>query len=167
MSMLTRLIRHLLLPGWSVRKAFPAPAMARIQQAIARAESRHGGQIRFAVEAALHPLPLLRGVDARDRALEVFSLLRVWDTEHNNGVLIYLLLADRQVEIVADRGVHAALGAIEWERICRDMEELLRTGRFEDAALAGIDAVSRHLQARYPRRPSGPNELSDAPVVIR
>src|SRR5687767_441551 len=109
------------MPG-SVRRAFPAHDLQAIEKAIAKSEKRHGGEIRFAVEAALDVPALLRGQSAHGRALEVFSELRVWDTEANNGVLIYLLLADRDVEIVADRGVNRRVGPQGWEAACREME---------------------------------------------
>ncbi|HEX4986031.1 MAG TPA: TPM domain-containing protein [Burkholderiales bacterium] len=161
-----RLLRHLTSPHWRGRRAFPAAALARIEQAVTRSESRHGGQIRFAVEHALDTGALLRGTSARERALEVFSMLRVWDTEHNNGVLIYLLLADRDVEIVADRGIHALAGTQAWEAICRDMEVRLREGGFEQAVVAGIERVSAELEARFPRTAGGANELPDRPAVL-
>jgi uncharacterized membrane protein len=163
---LRRIFRHLLTPPWHVRQVFPAHAMTAIEGAIREAEAAHSGQIRFAVEAALAVGPLLRGQSARERAIEAFSLLRVWDTEHNNGVLIYLLLADRDVEIVADRGIHRRTGAEEWEKICRDMETAFREGRFEAGVLAGVRAVSGHLAKHYPAKGGGVNELPDRPVVL-
>ena len=159
-----RLLRHLLMPGWRTRTRFPAATLGRIEAAIAESERRHGGQLRFAVEAALDLLPLLRGESARERALEVFSQLRVWDTEANNGVLIYLLLADHDVEIVADRGIHRRVGAETWERICQKMEIAFRVGQFEAGVLAGIEAISAELARHYP--PGAENELPDAPVML-
>ena len=100
-----RMVRHLAMPPWRLRQVLPRPAMQAIETAIGASERTHGGQICFAVETALDLGPLARGQGARERALDVFAQLRVWDTEHNNGVLIYLLLADRDVEIVADRGI--------------------------------------------------------------
>jgi uncharacterized membrane protein len=108
----------------------------------------------------------LRGQTARARALEVFSHLRVWDTEHNNGVLIYLLLADHDVEVVADRGVHAHVGGEGWEKICREMEALFREGKLEVGVLHGIRAVSTHLVRHYPAQGKGRNELDNKPVVL-
>lgn len=163
---LKRVFRHLLTPPWRVRQVFPTHAMRAIEGAIRDAEATHSGQIRFAVEAALAVGPLLRDQSARERAIEAFSLLRVWDTEHNNGVLIYLVLADRDVEIVADRGIHRRAGAEEWEKICRDMEAAFREGRFEAGVVAGIRAVSGHLAKHYPAEVPGPNELPDHPVVL-
>jgi len=107
---LARVFRHLLFPGLLVRRAFPASALARIEAAIAASESRHRGQIRYAVEGALDLRPLLAGQTGRERAIEVFAALHIWDTEENNGVLIYLLLADRDVEIVADRAIARHVG---------------------------------------------------------
>jgi len=163
---LQRLLRHLLSPPWRVKQVFPARAMHAIEAAIRDSETRHEGEIRFAVEAALDPAPLLGRQSARQRAIDVFSQLRIWDTERNNGVLVYLLLADRDVEIVADRGIHALIGTEEWERICAAMEQAFRHGRFEEGVIAGIRAVSEHLVKHYPRQGYNPNELPNAPVVL-
>jgi uncharacterized membrane protein len=159
-----RVFRHLAMPRWRVRQVFPRRVMGRLEEAIRASEQRHSGQICFAVEPALDLAPLLRGQTAQRRAVEVFSRLRVWDTEHNNGVLIYLLLADHDVEILADRGIHAKVGAEAWEAICRAMEQAFREGRFEDGALAGVQAVSDLLATHFPGR--GPNALPDRPVVL-
>lgn len=140
--------------------------MRAIEAAIKESETTHYGEIRFAVEAALDARSLLEGKGARDRAVEVFSQLRVWDTEHNNGVLIYLLLADRRVEIVADRGVHRDVGAQGWEEICREMEQQFRLGRFEEGVVVGIQAVARHLVRHYPASGKNENELPDKPVLL-
>jgi uncharacterized membrane protein len=138
--------------------------MQAIERAIRESERTHRGQICFAIEAALDTLPLLRGQTARERAIEVFSQLRVWDTEHNNGVLVYLLLADHDVEILADRGIHAKVGVDAWESICREMEALFRAGRFEEGALVGIRAVGTLLAQHYPG--AGRDELANQPVVL-
>lgn len=161
-----RIIRHLITGNLAVRAAFPARTLHAIEQAIRATEATHAGQIRFAVEAALDFDALRHGKTARERAIEMFSKLRVWDTEHNNGVLIYLLLADRDVEIVADRGIHAKLGSAAWEAICRDMEAAFRAGRFEDGVITGIHAVGSHLQRHFPAQEGGVNELPDRPVVM-
>lgn len=162
----TRLLRHLFMPHWRVRAMFPARTLRAIETAIGVCEATHAGEIRFAVEGALHPLALLRRQSARDRALEIFSQLRVWDTEHNNGVLIYILLADRNVEIIADRGVHARVGGEGWEKICRQMEAAFRDGKFEEGAINGIHAVGVHLARHYPSEGKDRNELADGPVVL-
>ncbi len=163
---LARLLRHLLSPPWRLRLAFPPRTLHAIEAAIRECEQTHAGEIRFAVENDLHLFALLRGQSARARAVDVFSQLRVWDTQHNNGVLIYVLLADHDVEIVADRGVHAHVGAEGWEQICRDMEALFRERKFEEGVLHGIRAVGAHLTRHYPAQGKGRNELDDKPVVL-
>ena len=163
---LKRIMRHLSSGRATVRRAFPQRTLDAIERAIRETEAQHDGQIRFAVEAALDLSPLLAGQTAQQRAVEMFSQLRVWDTEHNNGVLIYLLLADRDVEIVADRGIHAKLGTEIWEAICREMEAAFRNGQFEAGVLAGIHAVGDHLARHFPARGGKSNEMPDRPVVL-
>jgi hypothetical protein len=163
----TRVLRHLFTGPLAVRKTFPATALTAIEHAIAQSEFGHRGEIRFAVEAGLDMLPLLRATSARERAIEVYSQLRVWDTEHNNGVLIYLLLADHNVEIVADRGIDAKVGHVKWEAICREMETHFSRGQFESGVISGIQSVGRHLTEHFPvGRESGENELPDRPVIL-
>jgi len=162
---LGRTFRHLFTTIWSVRRAFPPSSLDAIARAIKDTEATHEGQIRFAVEHALDLSQLLSGRSARERALDVFSQLRVWDTQHNNGVLIYLLLADRDVEIVADRGAHAHAGQ-EWEAICRRMEERFARGDYEAGVVEGVRAVGQHLQRHFPAQRGGRNELPDQPVVL-
>ena len=161
-----RIGRHLIEHHWRVRRLFPPPVLARIEQAIKTGEATHSGQVRFVVEGALDGAPLFRNQPARERALDIFAHLRIWDTAHNNGVLIYLLLADRDVEIVADRGIDAKVGAEGWENICRAMETDFRAGNFERGAINGIEAVSRELARHFPPHGRGPNELPDKPVVM-
>lgn len=163
---LKRLLRHLSTPRWHVRRKFPAATLAAIEAAIGQAEAAHSGEICFAVEAALEIAPLLRGLTARERALEIFAQLRVWDTEQNNGVLIYLLLADHDVEILADRGVHSRVGAPEWERICRAMELAFRSGQFEAGVIDGVNAIAAHLTRHYPSDGKPRNEVPDRPVLL-
>ena len=163
---LKRIMRHLSTARAAVRHTFPQHILNAIEQTIRGTEARHNGEIRFAVEASLDLMPLLAGQTARVRALEVFSQLRVWDTEHNNGVLIYLLLADRDVEIVADRGIHTRLDQGTWEAICREMEAAFREGQFEAGVLAGVRAVGEHLARHFPPRSGKPNEMPDSPVML-
>jgi len=161
-----RIARHLFaLPG-AVGRVFRASDMAAIEQAIARSEAQHGGEIRFAAEPALDTAALFSGQTPRERALEVFSLLRLWDTDERNGVLIYLLLADRDIEIVADRGLSAKVTAAEWEAICRAMEAGLKRGRYGEAVVSGIEQVSRLLARHFPRSSGDRNELPDRPVAL-
>ena len=161
-----RIARHLFTLHGAVARALPPAAMNAIEHAIAKGELQHRGEIRFAAEAALEGAALLAGQTARERAVEVFSLLRVWDTEENNGVLIYLLLADREFEIVADRGVDANVSSAEWEQICRRMESHFSGGDFEQGIVAGVAEVSRLLARYYPPRPGDRNELPDKPVIL-
>src|SRR3990172_10899298 len=163
---LKRIMQHLSSGRAAVRRVSSQRALDAIERTIRETETRHDGQIRFAVEAALDLSPLLAGQAARERAVEVFSQLRVWDTEHNNGVLIYLLMADRDVEIVADRGINARLGKEVWEEICRGMEAAFRDGRFEQGVLEGIRSVGQHLARHYPHAGVKPNELADRPVLM-
>jgi len=163
---LKRVMLHLSTGRAAVRRTFPQRTLDEIERAIREAEMLHGGQIRFAVEPALDLSPLLAGQTARQRAIEVFASLHVWDTENNNGVLIYLLLADRDVEIVADRGIHAKLNKDVWESICGRMETAFREGRFEAGVLAGIRAVGEHLARHFPARSDKNNEMPDSPVLL-
>ena len=164
---LQRLARHLLSTPWRVRRAFPATALAEIEAAVAAAESTHGGEIRFAVEDALEPWALLRGQTPRERAVEVFSQLRVWDTQDNNGVLIYLLLAERAIEIVTDRGLGRHADTAHWQRVMTAMREAFRAGQFEAGLNQAVDAVDALLTQHFPLAHGqvNPNELSNAPVV--
>lgn len=164
-----RILRHFLTGRAVVRRLFPPTSLIAIERAIKQSEISHMGEVCFAVEAALDTLPLLRDQPARERAVEVFSRLRVWDTEYNNGVLVYLLLADRDVEIIADRGINVKVSAEEWERICREMEMAFRQGHFESGVVAGISAVGSHLQKHF-RAEEEPveskNELPDTPIIL-
>src|SRR5580765_5172368 len=161
-----RFFRHLATDHGSVRRAFSESALKRIEAMIGEGEKRHRGQVRFAVEPALPLARVLSGIPPRERAIEVFGLLRIWDTEENCGVLVYLLLADRDVEIVADRGIHRRVGDAPWESICRKMESAFRERRFEEGALGGIEAINALLAQHFPRTVAGPNELPDRPLVL-
>ena len=163
---IARIFRHLLEHRWRERRIFTPKVLARIEQAIKAGEATHSGQIRFVVEGALDGRPLFRNQPARERALDVFSQLRIWDTEHNNGVLIYLLLADRDIEIVADRGINGKVGSEGWEKICAVLEKEFRAGLFEYGVIKGIQEVSRVLAQHFPKEDGGKNELPDAPVVL-
>jgi uncharacterized membrane protein len=161
-----RIGKHLLAHRWQARRMFPPTVLAAIEQAVKAGEATHSGQIRFVVEGALDGAPLLRNQSARERALDIFSQLRIWDTAHNNGVLIYLLLADRNVEIIADRGIDAKVGPAGWTKICNEMETNFKAGHFESGVIKGIAQVSRQLATYFPKHGAGRNELPDAPVVI-
>lgn len=147
------------------RRRFPAPALEAIETAIEAAEAQHGGEIRFVVETALEFGTLWRGVTARDRAIQVFSELGVWDTEHNNGVLIYVLMAEHDVEIIADRGIAKRVSPEDWEAVCQEMERAFRAGEFAPGAVRGIEGVSRLLAAHFPQAMADHNEQPDQPLL--
>lgn len=161
-----RLLRHLLFLPWRLRQIFNHEALAAIEREIAASEQRHSGQIRFAVEANLDLMQLLRGLSSRDRALELFAQLRVWDTELNNGVLIYLLLAEHRVEIVADRGLYAKLEPAVWRDICQRLQERLHRGEYAEGICACIREVDAQIAAHFPDAGEGVNELPDRPVLL-
>jgi uncharacterized membrane protein len=162
-----RFFRHLAHDHGSARRAFPPSTLSRIESAIAEGERHHRGQVCVVVEASLPLARVLKRLSPRERALEVFGAMRVWDTEENCGVLLYLLLADRNVEIVADRGIHAKVGDEAWEGICREMEAAFRNRRFEEGVAAGIARINALLAEHFPRTGGpGTNELPDRPVLI-
>ncbi len=161
-----RFFRHLFSDFWSVRRAFPPEVMAAIEREIGAQEKRHNGELRFAVEASLPLNDLISGVTGRERAIELFSRLRVWDTEQNTGVLIYLLLADRDVEIVADRGIHRPVGVAGWEAICKEMEREFARGEFQQGVIRGVQAISAVLATHCPPRPDNSDELSNRPLIV-
>jgi uncharacterized membrane protein YgcG len=163
MVSLRRLSRHVFAPPGAVRRRFSPAVLAAIEQAIAASEARHGGELRFAVEGSLDLLPLWRGQTPRDRAMEVFSWLKVWDTAANNGVLIYVLLADHAVEIIADRGLKDS-AAPEWLAACRAMEEGFAKGDYEQGAVAGIATVGQLIARHFPAVDR--DEQSNTPVLL-
>ena len=161
-----RLFAHLFTSD--VHGRFPPAAMERIAAGIDIGETCHGGELCFAVESSLHWRDVLRGTQARARAEDAFSLLRVWDTAANNGVLIYLLLADQRIEIVSDRGLAPFVSAEQWRGVCVLMEERLRAGEYADGVVAGIEAASDLLALHFPQAPGQPDvdELPDRPVFL-
>ena len=164
---LHRFFRHLATDQGGVRRAIPEAAFARIEALIAEGEKRHRGQVRFSVEASLPLARVLAGVTPRERAIEAFGLLRIWDTAENCGVLVYLLLADRDVEIVADRGIHERVGTRTWSAVCRKMETAFRDGRYVEGVEAGLAQINALLAEHYPRgEGAGKNELPDRPIVL-
>ena len=161
-----RLWWHLLFFPWRFRQQFTQAVLRAIEQAVSDSETRHGGQIRVAVDANLSLLALLRGVTSRSRAQDVFTQLRVWDTEQNNGVLIYLLLAEHRVEIVADRGFNGIVTPDVWQGICENMQQGLRQGAYQAAVCTGIRDIDVLLVAHFPLTEARNNELPDRPVVL-
>jgi uncharacterized membrane protein len=161
-----RLLRHLFTTRRGLRAAFDNRVLRAIEEAVRASEASHRGEIRFAIEESLHPAELWRGVSPKERAKRVFSELGVWDTEHNNGVLIYVLYADHAVEIVADRGFTGRVGEAEWRSACKAMETQFAEGHYLEGSVAGIEAVGRILARHYPAAGGGPNELADRPAVL-
>lgn len=162
-----RTLRHLLTSRHAVRRAFPEATLARIEQAVHAGEQSHDGELRFAVEAGLELPALLADETPRERALEVFSMLRVWDTARNNGVLVYVLYADRDVEIVADRGYNGRAAEEEWRAVCGHMRSHFAAGRFEQGALEGIAAASAVMARHFPLTGGrSVDELPDRPAVL-
>lgn len=163
---INRILKHLLVTDGQVSRTFGRRTLDNIEAAIKASEAEHVGEIRFAVEGGLDGAPLFKGQSARERAIELFSQLRVWDTEQKTGVLIYLLLADRAVEIVADRGIHAKVNSQEWGKVCRQMEAAFRQSNFEGGVVSGVQAVTRHLKQHFPSDSNDRNELPDKPMVV-
>jgi uncharacterized membrane protein len=167
MNRLLRLLKHRWLDEGDAARALGGGALARIQERVRASEAHHSGEIRVVVEAGLPLGYLWRGLSARDRAVTLFGKLRVWDTEHNNGVLIYLLLAEHRIEVVADRGLSRRVVADQWQGIVDGMRTAFREGRFEDGLNTAIDAVDALLFAHFPlaEGQANPNELPDAPLI--
>ena len=165
---LRRWLRHAFTTPQALGRAFPSAALERIRAAIAATEAAHSGEIRFAVEAVLPWSYLRRDAPVRQRAVMVFSKLRIWDTEHNNGVLLYVEFADHAVEIVADRGIARHVPPAQWESICTELREQFRRGAFEEGVTGGVQRIGALLAQHFPLRPDerNPNELSDKPVIL-
>jgi len=164
----TRLFRHLVSTRRKLARAFPVQALEAIERAVTESELAHSGEIRFAIEAALEPHEIWAGKPPRARALQVFSALGVWDTEANNGILIYVLLADRDVEIIADRGFNERVSHAEWNAVCNTMEDKFRSEQYEQGAIEGVQAAGRLLAREYPPLPGGrdEDELPNRPAII-
>lgn len=161
-----RTLRHLMTTRWSLRRAFDPATREAIERAISEAEAHHRGELRFAIEARLDIWSLLGGETAHERSLDVFANLGIWDTEDNSGILIYVLLADHHVAIVADRGYRDKVSPGEWREICAAMEDRFRQGDFRGGALEGIQRAASVAAAHFPLDGENPNELSDEMIVL-
>jgi uncharacterized membrane protein len=161
-----RFWRHAFRDEADVRRAFGPDGILRIEKAIEDGEARHRGQVVVALESSLPLLEVMRHHSPQQRALEVFGLLRVWDTEENCGVLVYLLFADRDVEIVADRGIHRKVGEGTWQAICQRMETAFRDGRYAEGLEAGVAEISQVLAEHFPGDGRDRNELPNRPVIL-
>lgn len=165
--MVARVLKHLFLPPWRLGTAFPRSTLDAIEAAIKASESRHSAELRFVIETSLPVLEVMRGKSSRHRAVEVFGRMRVWDTEENSGVLIYVLLAEHRLEIVADRGLAKRVEQREWDAISRDMLAAYAQGQFLQGSVAGIEAITGLLERHFPPGASNPNELPDRPVLLK
>jgi uncharacterized membrane protein len=163
---LNRIWRHLKMTPGRVTGAMPRTALMAIERAIKNSEAVNPGEIRFVIEGALGIMALLRSKSANARALELFSLLRVWDTHENNGLLIYVLLADQAVEIVTDRGINTKVGTANWDKVCRQMEAAFGKSNYEGGAVNGVHAAGRLLAEHFPAGANRWNDLADAPMLI-
>jgi len=159
--------RHLSSTRWTLTRRFPRATLDAIERAVGESEVRHRGEVRFAIEASLDVRALRRHETPRDRAVEVFSELRVGNTREHNGVLIYVLLAERVVEVVADVGLEGRVSADEWRTVCATIETEFGAGRWREGALLGVDAVTRLLAREFPRT-SAPdtNEQPNRPTLL-
>jgi uncharacterized membrane protein len=166
MDRLIRLLRHLFETRFATRRRFTPAVLDRIEAAVTAAEGAHQGELRIVIETDLDAWSIVAGKTPRQRALEVFAGSRVWDTEHSNGVLVYVLFADRAVEIVADRGFHGLVTPAEWAAVCRAMETEFRQGRWEQGALAGVEAAAHLLNRHFPDTGQQGDAHPDRPVLL-
>lgn len=162
---LGRFWRHVVMTPWKAARCFPAATMDRLQREIAAQEARHRGEVCFVVEAELSTAQLWAGLSSRERARQVFAAEGTWNTEENNGVLVYVLLAERRVEIVADRGIDRRVEAGTWQAIVDAMDAHFHAGRFEQGALEGLQAIGAALERHFPAQGERRNELADRPVL--
>jgi uncharacterized membrane protein len=167
MNKLLRILKHRLLDETDARRALDAQALQRLQERVAASERGHSGEIRICVEASLPLSYLWRDASARQRAVSMFGKLRVWDTEHNNGVLIYLLLAEHRIEIVADRGLNRHVSADQWQALTAHMAAAFKAGHYEAGLNDAVDTVGKLLDQHYAVAAQlvNRNELPDEPVI--
>jgi uncharacterized membrane protein len=163
---LARFWRHVVMSPAGAARAFPAATLEAVQREVSAQEARHRGEVCVVVEAELSTAQLWAGLTSRERARELFAARGVWNTEENNGVLIYVMLADHKVEIVADRGIAARTGQPQWDEVCRMVEGHFAAGRFEQGLIEGVRAVSELLVRHFPGDGSRRNELPDRPAMI-
>mgnify|MGYP001182198285 FL=1 len=164
--LLQRLARHLYASLRPARRLLDAAAQAQIQGEIEAAERTHAGEIRVTIEASLTLRQLWRQLGPRARALEVFAALGVWDTARNNGVLIYVLLADRAIEIVADRGIAECVPAAQWEALCTEVSERFRQGELASGCCMAVRSVAQRMARFFPSSGGDGNELPNQPVLL-
>jgi uncharacterized membrane protein len=161
-----RVLRHLFATHWGTRRRFTSEVLAHIEKTLRQIEGQHAGELRFAIETAFDLPELWYGLTPRQRALQVFGQLGVWDTAGNNGVLVYVLMADRDVEIIADRAIAARVSQAEWDAVCRGMEDHFRAGRFAEGSETGITAIGRLLGKHFPGRGGDRDEQPNQAVLL-
>lgn len=164
---ITRWLRHAFMPPWAWRLSFPTAVLNAIEKAVKQSEMQHRGELRFAIENSLAPGWVWHGLSSRQRAIQVFSNLRVWDTEENCGVLLYINLADRQVNIIADRAIAKSVTQKDWDNIAHAMQNAFKQGDFQQGALLGIEQTTSLLVQHFPATGVNENELPNRPVIIR
>lgn len=164
---MSRLLTHLLHTPLATRRAFPAAVQEAIRETVAEGERTHRGEIRFVVEGDWPLGDVLAGKSVRARALEVFGMTRVWDTEENTGVLVYVLLCEHKVEILADRGINAIAGEGAWAEVCANLTAAFHGGRYQEGSLQAVRSINALLQRHFPATGENPNELPDVPIVLR
>jgi uncharacterized membrane protein len=167
MVRLKRWLIHTFIPPWRWRLAFPTALLKEIENAVSQSESLHRGELRLAIENALEPAWVWKKLSAHQRATEVFSNLRVWDTEDNSGILIYILLADREVHIIADRGIAQKVTQQEWDAIAKTMQTAFSKGEFRRGSLIGIEQLTQLLANHFPPGAKNVNELPNKPVILK
>jgi uncharacterized membrane protein len=167
MTRMQRMLSNLFNHWFQLHRRFPPALLDEITTAIAAGENAHRGEVRFAIESRLTPWAVLEGVDAPRRARQVFAQLRVWDTEHNSGVLFYVLMAEHRIEIVADRGVAARVTAAEWETICARMRDCYAREEWREGSIQGVAAAHALLRQHFPSDGTdNPDELPDRPILL-
>jgi uncharacterized membrane protein len=166
MNRIARLFRHALETRWALRRRFPADVLDRIEKAVHDAEKRHRGEVRIVIETDLDAWSILAGRPSRDRALELFATYGVWDTEENNGVLLYVLFADRELHVVADRGYRGRVEQAEWDAACALVAEQFRAGEWERGVTGAVERISAIVERSFPWREGDRNELPNRPKLI-
>jgi uncharacterized membrane protein len=163
---MNRWMQHITTTRWALAQRFPRRVRDAIEAAIDKSEGQHGAELRFDVETALEFGQLWRGVTARERALQVFGSLGIWDTAANNGILVYVLLAEHDIEIVADRGFNGRVSETAWRGVCETMEAAFRRGEFEAGSVAAIDAITNLVTPHFPMTGGDRNELPNQPALL-
>jgi hypothetical protein len=166
MNTLARIFRHLTTTSLTGRRTFPLHTLKAIQTAIAQGEAQHRAEVRLIVEPSLTLWDVIGGLHTRERARELFSHYRIWDTEENCGILIYINLADHKVEIIADRTATRAIPSSDWQSVCHTMTQGFARGDFHDSAIQALAQLSTLLKTSLPATGANPNELSNRPIVL-